>query len=370
MKVVHVSSGRLYGGIERCLITLASCRSLMPSLDSSFAIAAPGRFHQELSNTGASVDYLGDVRLRHPRSVVAARARLRTVLRERNCDVLVCHSPWCHALFARVGRRAGVRVVFWQHDRATGRPVLERMCRMIPADLVICNSRWTASSAHLIQPRSPAHVLFYPVDLPETPVRDRADVRAAFDTSPGDVVILMASRMEEWKGHDRLLSALGRIRKRPTWTLWIAGAAQRPHERQYREQIERQAERLSIGARVRFIGERSDMADVLSAADILCQPNRAPEPFGVVFVEAMRCRLPVITAAAGGALEIVTPDVGRAVVDDDQLDAALDKLIGDATLRRRLGVAGRDRAGALCSPARVLPQLERLLRSAVDAAAA
>jgi glycosyltransferase involved in cell wall biosynthesis len=370
MEVLHLTSGRLYGGIERFLITLASCRSLTPALHSSFAVAAPGRFHQELLNTGASVDYLGDVRLRRPRSIVAARARLRDVIRERNTHVLVCHSPWCYALFARVGRRAGMRVVLWQHDRATGRSMLERMCRTIPADLVICNSRWTASSAHLIQPRSPAHVLFCAVDMPETPDHDRGSVRAAFDTRPDDVVILMASRMEEWKGHARLLSALGRLRRRLSWTLWIAGGAQRPHERRYREQIERQAERLSIAGRIRFLGERSDMTDVLSAADIFCQPNKMPEPFGMVFVEAMRCRLPIITSAAGGALEVVTPDVGRLVEDDDQLVGALEALIGDATLRRRLGAAGRDRAAALFSPERVLPQLERLLRSMVDAAAA
>ena len=370
LNVLHLNSGRLFGGIERVLITLAACRGITPRVNSSFAVAAPGRFHQELLNTGALVNLLGDVRLRRPRSIVAARARLRALLLERRCDLLICHSPWSYALFARVGRRAGVRVGFWQHDPATGRPVLERMCRNVTADLMICNSRWTAATAHRIQPRSPAHVVYYPVDLPRTTDLDRTKVRQAFDTNADDVVILIASRMEAWKGHGRLLEALSRLRRQRSWTLWIAGDAQRPRERRYREHLEREAESLSIAARVRFLGERADMSSVLTSADILCQPNRSPEPFGVVFVEAMQCGLPVITSAAGGAVEIVSSDIGRLVGDDRELDMALGELIGDAGLRRKLGAAGRERAESLCAPGRALPQLERVLQSAVEAAAA
>lgn len=369
IRVIHLNSGRLFGGIERVLITLAACRGLTPTVNASFAVAAPGRFHQDLLNTGAVVNLLGDVRLRRPGSIVSARARLRALLREQRCDLLLCHSPWSYALFARVGRRARVRVGLWQHDGATGRSVLERVCRNIPADLVICNSRWTASSAHLIQPRSPATVV-YPVVLPGARDQDRQSVRRAFDTGMDEVVILMASRMEEWKGHGRLLEAVARLKRRPSWTLWIAGDAQRPRERRYREHIEQQARRLAIRPHVRFLGERLDMRSVLASADILCQPNRAPEPFGVVFVEAMQCRLPVVTAASGGALEVVTPDVGRLVCDDRELVAALDELIGDAALRQTLGAAGQERAEALCAPTRVLPQLERVLQSVIEAAAA
>ena len=84
----------------------------------------------------------------------------------------------------------------------------------------------------------------------------------------------------------------------------------------------------------------------------------------------MQCGLPVITSAAGGAVEIVSSDIGRLVGDDRELDVALGELIGDAGLRRKLGAAGRERAESLCAPGRVLPQLERVLQSAVEAAAA
>ena len=55
--------------------------------------------------------------------------------------------------------------------------------------------------------------------------------------------------------------------------------------------------RRGIAGRVRFLGERRDVAACMHAADIHCQPNTAPEPFGLVFVEALYAGLPVVTTA-------------------------------------------------------------------------
>jgi len=55
--------------------------------------------------------------------------------------------------------------------------------------------------------------------------------------------------------------------------------------------------------RVRFVGERLDVARILAAADIFCQPNIEAEPFGIVFIEALYAGLPVVASASGGALE-------------------------------------------------------------------
>ena len=77
MHVVHVASGRLFGGIEQMLLTLARERALTPTVSVTFAVAAPGRLEEELRSSGADVTALGDVRLSRPASVVTARRRLR-----------------------------------------------------------------------------------------------------------------------------------------------------------------------------------------------------------------------------------------------------------------------------------------------------
>jgi glycosyltransferase involved in cell wall biosynthesis len=139
------------------------------------------------------------------------------------------------------------------------------------------------------------------------------------------------------------------------------GGAQRPSEVAYAEEVKALAVSLGIADRVRFLGQRSDVRELLAAADIFCQPNAGPEPFGIVFVEALHAGLPVVTSNVGGAREIVTPDVGYLVEDDRALADALDLLIRDQALRQRLGAAGPARARALCDPSQQVTALEELL---------
>ncbi|MFH1919422.1 MAG: glycosyltransferase family 4 protein [Planctomycetota bacterium] len=129
------------------------------------------------------------------------------------------------------------------------------------------------------------------------------------------------------------------------------------------QQLKEQTHRLGIADRVRFVGERSDVMRVLQAADVHCQPNVGPEPFGIAFVEALHARLPVVTTAIGGALEIVNKHCGALVPPKDAsaLSRELRRLIGDADLRRELGNAGPDRARQLCDPTRQMARLETLL---------
>jgi glycosyltransferase involved in cell wall biosynthesis len=358
---LHVSSGRLYGGIERMLTVLAECGGQ----DFEFAVAADGRLLSELRDRRAQVHYLGDVRLRHPASVLRGRHRFRSVLRSRCFAAVVCHAPWSHALFGGVARACGIPTALWQHDRALGRSVVERACRAAGADLVICNSHWTAATAGVLQPGAPRTVIYCPVRIGPTRPEDRADMRARFDASPNDIVILAASRMEPWKGHLELVRALAHLRSRDV-KLWIAGAAHRPHERDFEAAVSAEMRRLGLESRVRLVGEHRDVTALLAAADLLAQANTAPEPFGVIFAEALLAGVPVVTTNMGGAPEIVESTCGRLVSTGDlsALVQALDDLASNRDLRAQLGAAGPAHAAARCDPTIVIPQITHALSSA------
>ena len=151
---------------------------------------------------------------------------------------------------------------------------------------------------------------------------------------------------------------------------WQVGGAQRPHELRYLEELKQHAARLGIASRVRFLGERSDVPRLLAAADIHCQPNLRPEPFGITFVEALMAGLPVVTAAFGGAKEIIDESCGILVPPGDAraLAASLRRLISDRNLRTRLGAAGPMRAHKLCDSATQMSRLNELFNRAVDTA--
>jgi glycosyltransferase involved in cell wall biosynthesis len=194
-------------------------------------------------------------------------------------------------------------------------------------------------------------------------------VRAQLDTPPDAVVIVQASRMEEWKGHRLLIDALHLLRDLPGWVCWIVGGAQRLQESVYLQRLKTLAVRREVSDRVRFLGQRMDVARLFSAADIYCQPNIGAEPFGIAFVEALSAGLPVVATALGGAAEIVNRSCGVMVeAGDAQLLAdELRKLINDQNERQRLSANGPERAAHLCDPRRQLNRLHTILENIAHA---
>ncbi|MFI5208340.1 MAG: glycosyltransferase family 4 protein [Gemmatimonadales bacterium] len=364
MKVLHVHAGNLYGGVETILTSLVRYQKLAPGLEQRFALCFEGRLSKELAELGAPVSMLGAVRASRPLSVYRARKKLAALLAHTRADVVIFHSTWSHALFATMARGAGARLVHWLHAPVSQNTWQEFGARMYPPDLVLCNSRFSAASLPRLFSGARSEVFYAPVSPPDPSDPEAVQqTRAALGATPGQVVVLQVGRMEEIKGQRVLLDALAVLWNEPEWICWIAGGAQRESERSYAEGLKSQALRLGISDRVRFLGERSDVAALLAAADIVCQPNTGPEGFGLVFVEALYAGRPVVTSALGAAPEIVDDSCGVLVPAGNAagLAEALGALMGDPGRRMWLGGAGPARARDLCAPETQMPKLGELL---------
>jgi glycosyltransferase involved in cell wall biosynthesis len=366
LRVLHCSAGNLHGGVETVLSTLARQRALNPRLEPEFALCFEGQSSAELRATGAAVHVLGPARMSRPWTVWSARRRLSRLLAARPIEVVVSHGCWPHMLFGPTARQHGRPLVYWMHDLAQGTHWIDRSAARTSPDLALVNSRCTAEVLPRLFPGARGEVLYYPVSPPPVdPAEARGAIRAELATSSDTTVILQSSRLERWKGHSLLLSALARLRDRPGWVAWIAGGAQRPAEQAYLDELTTAAREAGIADRVRFLGQRSDVPRLLAAADIHCQPNTGPEPFGIAFIEALYAGRPVVSTRLGGAAEIVDETCGLLVPpgDADALAQALVRLIDDPGTLARLGAGGPARARTLCDPTKALTRLESLLRS-------
>jgi glycosyltransferase involved in cell wall biosynthesis len=369
MKVLHVNSGNMFGGVESCLVTLARESAHAPRMHPQFAASFEGRFSHTLAAAGHAPEVLGAVRLSRPLSVRRARQRLLAHLGARPVDVVVCHQPWAALIFGPVARSVGIPSVLWVHMATDGRHWLERGLRLAMPDAVICNSRFSAARARTwLRGRVP-HVVYCPVP-PATsqPPAARRQLRRALGADDGHVVVTLAARAEALKGHHVLVEALRRLPDPSRWRCWIAGDAQRPAERTYMESVKAHVAQSGLTQRVAFLGARDDVPALIEASDIYCQPNTAPDAFGLSFVEALGAGVPVVTSAIGGALEIVDETCGvlTPAGDPASVAAALERLLVDDALRRRLGSRAPDRAKALCDPRQQLHVLEAVLGRVVE----
>lgn len=103
------------------------------------------------------------------------------------------------------------------------------------------------------------------------------------------------------------------------------------------------ARELGLGERVRFLGFRNDLPDIMRSADIFVLPARY-EPFGLVILEAMSSGLPVITTACAGCAEIITDTCGIVLADPDDvsaLAAAIKSLADHESQRKEMGRQAR-----------------------------
>ena len=363
LNVLHLYSGNLFGGVERMLISLATLRA--PEFESHFALCFEGKLSRALQDERAPVTFIGAVRLRNPLSALKARRALRRLLDANEFDAVVCHSIWTYCIFAPVVTRAGRAPVLYLHDIPEPNGAFYRWAWRKPPALGIANSTTTAKPLAQMRSHIPVRIVHPLVDHPPPPdLAATHQLRAQWSAQPEDVVILQASRFDSWKGHRNLLEALGAMRALPGWRCWIAGAPQRPEEEMYKQELARRIESLGLSQRVTFIGHRDDMETVLAACDVYCQPNETPEPFGMVFVEAMYAGKPVVGRALGGAAEIVTPECGILCPPGAKpLTAALRSLVTSAELRAQMSTAGPARAATLCGPTRFRAQFSAALET-------
>lgn len=370
MRVLHLTAGNLFGGVENLQVTLGKYQKLCPEMEPEFAVCFSGRFARELRKIGSLVHVLGDARIREPFSLLRANQKLDKLLQTQHYDAVICHMCWPLVVFGLTLKRNRTPIVFWTHLATDGRHWLERIASRIQPTLAICPSDFTKAALAAIFPNIEARVIYYPVPAPTQPLdrTTRLTVRDELKTPAQDVVIVQVSRMEPMKGHLLHVEALGRLREVPGWTFWMVGGAQRESEVRYLETLRRLANELQISDRVRFTGERSDVSRLLAAADIYCQPNISNEGLPISFTEAFHAGLPVVTTRIGGFWETVDESSGRLVEpgNPDDLAKTLKTLIQNAGLRSELGRCGNLRAKEMFDPQSQMQKLCSALEEAVD----
>ena len=362
MRILHVHSGNIFGGVERILIALAGHKKFSPEFSHSFALCFPGRLANELAEAGAEVFLLPKFRLTRPWELVRARASLRNLLTSHKFDLAIVHSAWSHIAFASVVAAAGLPLLFWLHTTA-GNSLLEKLARLRFPTRVLSVSHAVNQTAPFLFPGIPSDIVYSPLALDEVAFAgaDRNSTRSSLGATPDQVVLLQASRLEPWKGHVQLIEALIQLRENQNWTCWVAGDG----DSEYQDRLRLKASPLA--GRIKFLGPRNDILDLLMSADIYCQPNLEGEGFSIAFMEASYASLPIITSAIGGATEIVDSETGILLPRGDvpKLAQALQRLIENRELRQQLGSNARKRVLQLCNPGRQFRELERVFHKTI-----
>lgn len=132
-----------------------------------------------------------------------------------------------------------------------------------------------------------------------TATRDRNDVRRELGASESKPIIVTVGELATHKGHTDLVAAIGAC---DGVVAWIVGEGDR------RGPLQSQIDRLSLGSRVRLLGTRNDIADLLSACDVFVFPSISGEGSPAALKEAMALGLPIVASDIPAHRELGLPE--------------------------------------------------------------
>lgn len=386
MKVLHVHTDLLGGGVEAVITTLALategaevgicwCPANHPE--------PPAEFTADLERRGIRL-----FRILPPFLSPRYPWRLARVIRAFGPDVLHLHGSTVGVIGGMVGRLLGVpAIVYTEHVRHALLPKWLRRARELTANL----PHWTVFVSHHLRReaieepgrlRSVAQrssVIHNGIDLspyrelepatqsdgcgsecallgPECDkkARVRAEVRAEIGLSPDSVAIGCVGLLWFAKGQEFLLRALPLIErelaprketgKQGAHLTFVGSGEDEP-------KLRRLSQEIGVADRVFFLGWRSDIHRILCGFDIYVQPSIS-EGLVLSLIEASAAGLPIVASRVGGVPEIVRDGIDGLLVpprDVEALAAAVVELLYDPVRARQLAASARERAFTLFS---------------------
>lgn len=280
----------------------------------------------------------------------------------RDFDVINTHSStdaWLVAL-ARMGRRAMPPVVRTRH---VSTPVnTSRTTRWLYAKAtaaIVVTGEALKTQLVRVNGLDPARITSVRtgIDLARYRPLDGAGARAALGVDARPAVAILAT-LRDWKGHDELLDAWMLLREAvPGWQMLIIGDGPR------RAHLEGRVVALGLAADVRFTGNQEDVPAWFACADLAVLPSWGDEGVPQSLMQAAACGLPVVSTTIGAIGEAVQDGATGFLVpphDVPALTQAMQRLMSDAALRTRMGLAGNAYAQANFGIDRMLDGMERV----------
>ncbi len=231
------------------------------------------------------------------------------------------------------------------------------------ASAVVANS---AATANQLPDSARVRVIHNGLDLTTLDTTLSAAVaRRRFGLPAAAQIVGMLGRLRPWKGQERFIRIAAQVlRELPDTYFVIAGGDPFGINDGYAAKLRCWVEELGIANKLTFTGQLHEVAEVLTAMDLFVHPG-APEPFGLVNLEAMAMGKPVVAFAHGALPEIIEQDVTGILVppgDEEACAAAIVELLRTPTRMKELGAAGRARVESLFQIEATIKAVDELLQ--------
>jgi glycosyltransferase involved in cell wall biosynthesis len=275
-----------------------------------------------------------------------ARA-LSQLLDEIGPSAFITNALKAHVIGSLTRKRKNVPLIWYMRDGLENRTISRKALALLSrrCDLAVCISRYVMSQfQEYVSTSVPTSTVCDIVDLNR--FRPGAMAPADLPRTPNEIWFGIVGAITPLKGQDIFIDAAERVLGQlPNAMFAIVG--NNPYLTEagldYEERLQRRVQNSVLRDRVKFMGFRDDVPEILSQLDVLVQPNRGPEGLGRSVLEAMACGVPVIAVNKWGPAEVIDDEESGllfAPLDTDRLTAHMLRLGRDESLRKAMGRRG------------------------------
>lgn len=370
MRVVHVIKATRIGGAERHLLILLKALREREIDAQLVLLVEPATPMDDLVAEAQARAIPVERILIHGDADLLVTTRLRDALLRLKPDILHTHLIHADTFGLAAAKLAGLATVISSRhndDRFRAHPALRAasavMWRSFSAGIAISEAIRKFTVEVEGAPADKLHVIRYGIEFapitPQQQAQARSTLREELGLPPDALLAGIACRLIEQKGVTYALHALALLHKvLPDLHLLIAG------DGHLRAALEMETDGLGVRKNVHFLGWRADAADLMAGLDVFLMPSLW-EGFGLVALEAMTRRVPVIASDVSALPEVVAHGETGLLVpprDPDALADALQAILTDRTLRLHMGLLAEDRVETAFSAGRMADETITLYR--------
>ncbi|MCC7413505.1 MAG: glycosyltransferase family 4 protein [Gammaproteobacteria bacterium] len=319
------------GGVERGTVEVAL--ALVRAGHRAIVVSAGGRLVSALEAGGAE-HVSWPIGRKRPGTLAYPR-RLRALIDSEKVDIVHARSrlpAWVgwRALRGMPGRGKPAFVTTVHGPYSVNR----YSAIMARGDRVIAISAFIRDYILTNYPRLPPdRVVLIPrgIDPAEFPYgyEPAAEWRAGFGRSvplAGRFVVTLPARITRWKGQAEFVEVVARLKARGIPVLGLLAGGAEPRRERFLRELESDVAARGLGGDVLFLGDRTDLREILALSDAAVSLTSEPEAFGRTTLEALSLGTPVVGFAHGGTAEILREIHPGGLCPPGDLDAVTDLL--------------------------------------------
>lgn len=339
INVLHLIGGGEIGGAERLVLTLLKLLD-RDRYEMHLICLCKGPFAELARDNGIKAH---TVAMRHKLDISTIRP-IREYIANNEIDIVHTHGVRANLVGRIAAHKEGVPVVTTFHSRLSY-DYSSRLAALLAKIITRLTNRYTdrfIAISHAIKeevlamgvPENKVQVIHNGLDTDKfKSFREREEIKKQLGIDPEKKIVTMVARLHPVKGHKYfILAAREVLSLRSDVQFLIIG------EGMLREELEKMLIEMQLQGQVLMPGYYNQIEDIYRISDIICVPS-IMEGLGLVVLEAMFFKVPVVAARVGGIPEIIEDGKEGILVpprDYKSLAQGIMRLLDDQLLRQRL----------------------------------